>query len=161
MILETVLLRSHHVAALVLSHLDLPLPGGGGGAGVDVDVDLVALRRGGDEHVLASIVATNGRRNRASRVRDGQTVVNTVSNSHADCSYSRSDSCRSCEDHRVKVYPQFTDICIGGAEGVGAGVAVRAGGVGGDHSVGVVGTATATACDREDTADSEGGSTGS
>ena len=60
MILEAVLLWCHHVPTLVLCHLDLPLPGGGGGAGVDVDVDLVALRRGGDEHVLASVVSTDG-----------------------------------------------------------------------------------------------------
>ena len=71
MILEAVLLRHHHVAALVLRHLDLPLPGGGGGQSVDVDVDLITLSGGRDEHVLASIVATNGGGNSASRVRDG------------------------------------------------------------------------------------------
>ena len=42
MVLEAVLLRHHHVPALVLGHLDLPLPGGGGGPGVNVDVYLVA-----------------------------------------------------------------------------------------------------------------------
>ena len=31
----------------------------GGGAGVDVDVDLVALVRGGDEHVLPAVVAAD------------------------------------------------------------------------------------------------------
>ena len=155
--MEAVLLRSHHVAALVLSHLDLPLPGGGGGQSVDVNVDLITLSGGGDEHVLASIVATNGWRNRASRVRDGQSVVNTVSHSEGIRHHSgRGDFIGGCEDHRVEVYPQFADISVGGAEGVGAGVAVRAGGVGGDHSVGVVGAATAAASDGEDTADSEG-----
>ena len=34
-------------------------PCGGGGAGVDVDVDLVALVRGGDEHVLPAVVAAD------------------------------------------------------------------------------------------------------
>ena len=72
MILEAILLRSHHVAALVLSHLDLPLPGGGGGAGVDVDVDLIALRRGGDEHVLASVVSTDGGRYGSPGVAEGR-----------------------------------------------------------------------------------------
>ena len=70
MILEAVLLRRHHVTALVLSHLDLPLPGGGGGKSVDVNVDLITLSGGGDVHVLAGIVATNGGRNRTSRVGD-------------------------------------------------------------------------------------------
>ena len=79
MILEAILLRRHHIAALVLSHLDLPLPGGGGGQSVDVNVDLITLSGGRDVHVLASIVATNGWRNRPSRVRDGQSVVNAVS----------------------------------------------------------------------------------
>ena len=62
-ILEAVVLRSHQVSTLVLSDLDLPLPGGGGGQSVDVDVDLITLSGGGYEHVLASIVATNGGRN--------------------------------------------------------------------------------------------------
>ena len=46
---------------------------------------------------------------------------------------------RVCEHHRVEVDPQLADIRVGGAEGVGAGVAVRAGGVGRDDGVGVVG----------------------
>ena len=71
MILEAVLLWSHHVAALVLSYLYLPLPGGGGGQSVDINVDLVTLGGGRDEHVLASIVAADSRRNRTSRVGDG------------------------------------------------------------------------------------------
>ena len=33
----------------------------GCGAGVDVDVDLVALVRGGDEHVLPAVVAADDR----------------------------------------------------------------------------------------------------
>ena len=66
MILETVLLGHHKVAALVLGHFDLPLPGGGCGPGVDVDVDLVAGVGGGDPHVLAGVVATDdGRRGAA------------------------------------------------------------------------------------------------
>ena len=79
-ILETVLLRSHHVATLVLSHLDLPLPGGGGGPGVNVNVDLVALVGGGDVHVLTSVVATDDWRNRSTRVGHGQGVGVTISN---------------------------------------------------------------------------------
>ena len=39
MILETVLLRSHEVATLVLCDSDVPGPGGGGGGGVDVYID--------------------------------------------------------------------------------------------------------------------------
>ena len=58
MVLQTVFLRGPQVATLVLRHLDLPVPGGGG-AGVDVDVDLVALRRGGDIHVLPRVVAAD------------------------------------------------------------------------------------------------------
>ena len=45
MILEAVLFRSHQVAALVLSDLDLPLPGGGGAPGVDIYLQLIALKR--------------------------------------------------------------------------------------------------------------------
>ena len=61
-ILEAVLVWSHHVPALVLRHLDLPLPGGGRGARVYVDVDGVAGVGGGHPHVLSSVVATdNGR----------------------------------------------------------------------------------------------------
>ena len=70
--LEAVLLWGHQIPALILSDLDLPLPGGGGGAGVDVDVDLVALRRGGDEHVLASVVSTDGGRYGSPGVAEGR-----------------------------------------------------------------------------------------
>ena len=38
-ILETVLLRSHEVATLVLSDSDVPGPGGGGGGGVNIYID--------------------------------------------------------------------------------------------------------------------------
>ena len=62
MILETILLRSHEVATLVLSHSDGPGPGGGGGGGVDVDVDGHTVVTGGHPHVLASVVATDYRR---------------------------------------------------------------------------------------------------
>ena len=81
--LEAVLLWSHQISALILSDLDLPLPGGGGGAGVDVDVDLIALSRGGDKHVLASVVSTYSRRCGAARVADGQRVHRTVSHRDA------------------------------------------------------------------------------
>ena len=40
----------------------------GGGAGVDVDVDLVALVRGGDEHVLPAVVAADDRGGSVARV---------------------------------------------------------------------------------------------
>ena len=62
MILETVLLRSHEVAAIVLSHLDGPFPGGGGDGGVDVEGDGDAGGAGGDVHVLAGVVSTDDRR---------------------------------------------------------------------------------------------------
>ena len=52
MILEAVLFRSHQVAALVLSDLDLPLPGGGGAPGVDIYLQLIALK----QHKLFSIL---------------------------------------------------------------------------------------------------------
>ena len=59
MVLETVLLRSHEVAALVLSHLDVPVPRGGGGVSVDVQVDGHAGVTGGHPHVLSGVVATD------------------------------------------------------------------------------------------------------
>ncbi len=59
MILETVLLRGHEVATLVLSDTDVPGPGGGGGGGVDVDGDGHTGVTGGHPHVLASVVATD------------------------------------------------------------------------------------------------------
>ena len=59
MILETVLLRSHEVATLVLSHFDVPGPGGGGGGGVDVDVEGDTRVTGWHPHVLASVVTTD------------------------------------------------------------------------------------------------------
>ena len=85
--MKAVLFRSHHVAAFVLSDLYLPLPGGGGGQSVDINVDLITLGRSRDEHVLASIVATDSGWNPASWIGDGQSVVNAVSNCRADCCY--------------------------------------------------------------------------
>ena len=60
-ILKTALLRSHEVAALVLSHLDVPRPGGGGGGGVDVQGEGHTGVTGWNPHVLASVVATDYR----------------------------------------------------------------------------------------------------
>ena len=80
MILKTVLLWHHQVAALVLGHLDLPLPGGGGGPGVDVDVDLVALGRGGHPHVLPGVSAADDGRGGAPGVTNSQGVSGAVSN---------------------------------------------------------------------------------
>ena len=162
MVLEAILFRSHHVSTLILGDFDLPLPGGGGGPGVDINVDLITLRGGRDEHVLSRVVATDSGRNRTSRVGDGQSVRKAVSHGDAvNCRRGAGDSCWSRENHRVEVYPQFADISVGGAEGVRAGVLVRTGGVGGHHSVGVVGTAAAATSDGEDTANSEGRCTGS
>ena len=62
MILETVLLRSHEVATLVLCDSDVPGPGGGGGGGVDVDVDGDTGGTGRHPHVLPGVVATDGGR---------------------------------------------------------------------------------------------------
>ena len=78
MILETVQLGHHQVVALVLGHLDLPLPGCASGPGVDVDVDLVAGVGGGHPHVLARVVATDGGRDGAAGVGDGQGVRGAV-----------------------------------------------------------------------------------
>ena len=61
------------------------------------------------------------------------------------------------QNHRVEVYPQLTDVWVGLAEGVGAGVRIGAGGVGGHDGVGVVGAASPSTPDREDAAHSEGG----
>ena len=72
MILKALLLRHHHVAALILGHLDLPLPGGRGGPSVDVDVDLVAGVGGGDPHVLPGVVSTYCGRHGAPGVADSQ-----------------------------------------------------------------------------------------
>ena len=80
MVLETVLLGHHHVAALVLGHLDLPLPGGGSGPGVDVDVDLVAGVGGGDPHVLPRVVAAHHWRGcEPGRTNWEQTVITLLS----------------------------------------------------------------------------------
>ena len=62
MILETVPLRSHEVATLVLSDSDVPRPGGGGRVGVDVEGERDAGVTGGHPHVLAGVVATDDRR---------------------------------------------------------------------------------------------------
>ena len=165
MVLETVLLGHHHVAALVLGHLDLPLPGGPGGPGVDVDVDLVAGVGGGDPHVLAGVVAADGGRGGAPWVADSQGVSGAVSDVGAmEIGAGRggvgSIGDRGGEDHRVEVNPQLADVRGGLAEGVGAGVRVRAGGVGGDDGVGVVGAAGAPAGDGEHAAHSKGGGAG-
>ena len=61
MVLQTVLLRSILVPALVLSHLDLPVPGHGG-PGVDVEGDGDAGGAGRDVHVLAGVESTDDRR---------------------------------------------------------------------------------------------------
>ena len=129
MILETVLLRHHQVAALELGHLDLPLPGGGGGPGVDVDVDLVAGVGGRHPHVLASVVATDGWRHGAPGVADSQGVCGAVS--HLGPQQIGvggwglgSVGDRGSQHHRVKINPQLADIRVGLAEGVGAGVRV-------------------------------------
>ena len=62
MVLETILLRSHEVPTLVLSHFDVPGPGGGGGGGVDVQGDRHTGVTGGHPHVLSGVVAANDRR---------------------------------------------------------------------------------------------------
>ena len=67
MVLETVLRRSHEVAALVLRHLDVPGPGGGGGGGVDVQVDGHTGGTGRHPHVLPGVVATDHWRSREAR----------------------------------------------------------------------------------------------
>ena len=80
MVLEAVLLRHHHVPALVLRHLDLPLPRSCGGPGVNVDVDGVAGVGGWHPHVLARVVATDGGRAGPAGVGDCQGVRGTVPN---------------------------------------------------------------------------------
>ena len=131
MILKTVLLRHHHVAALVLGHLDLPLPGGGGGPGVDVDVNLVTGVGGGDPHVLPGVVATDGGRHGTLWVADSQGVRDAVSHLGPQ-QVGGGGGGLSCigggsrEHHRVKIYPQFANVRVCFAYCVGAGVRVRA-----------------------------------
>ena len=144
--METVQLWHHQVIALILGHLDLPLPGGASGPGVDVDVDLVAGVGGGDPHVLPSVVTTDGGRHGAPGVADSQGVRGTVTDVGAvevgvGSGGISSIGHRGTQHHRVKIYPQLADIRVGLAEGVGAGVRVRGGGVGADDGVGVVGAA--------------------
>ena len=165
MVLETVLLGHHHVAALVLGHLDLPLPGGGSGPGVDVDVDLVAGVGGWDPHVLASVGATDGGWAGSPGVTDGQGVSGAVSDVGAmkvGMGRGGVDSIgdRSGQDHRVKINSQFTHLRVGFTECVGAGVLVCGGGVGAHERVGVVGAAGVSAGDGEHAAHSEGGGAG-
>ena len=69
-ILETVLLRSHEVATLVLGHLDAPGPGDGGGGGIEGQCDGHTGGTGGHPHVLPGIVATDNRRGRGARNTD-------------------------------------------------------------------------------------------
>ena len=71
-ILQTFLLRSHEVATLVLSHLDVPLPGGGGDGGVDVEVDGHTGVAGRHPHVLPGVEATDNRRGAKPRNTDYQ-----------------------------------------------------------------------------------------
>ena len=144
MILEAVLARHHHVPALVLGHLDLPLPGCASGPGVDVNVDLVAGVGGGDPHVLAGVIATDGGRHSAPGVADSQGVCGAVTNVGAMEVGAGSGGVGSIGDwgsqhHRVKINPQLADIRVSLAEGVGTGVRVRAGGVGADDCVGIIG----------------------
>ena len=62
-VLQTFLLRSLLIPALVLRHLDLPVPGGWC-PGVDVQCDGDAGRTGGNVHVLARVVAADDGRRR-------------------------------------------------------------------------------------------------
>ena len=58
-VLQTLLLRSHEVATLVLRHLHVPGPGGGGDGGVDVQCDGHTGVAGRHPHVLPGVVATD------------------------------------------------------------------------------------------------------
>ena len=167
MILKTVQLGHHQVVALVLGHLDLPLPGCASGPGVDVDIDLVAGVGGRHPHVLPGVVATDGGRHGAPGVADSQGVCGAVTQRgpHKPCVWLIG-CCYRCiggggsQHHRVKIYPQLADIGVGLAECVGAGVRVRAGGVGADDGVGVVGTRSVSTSDGEHTAHPKGGGAG-
>ena len=125
MVLEAVLFGSHHVPALVLRYLDLPLPGGGGGPRVNVDVDGVTGVGGGHEHVLAGVVATDGGRDGAAGVGDGQGVRYAVSINGANSDPIGGGGVWIGQNHGVKIYPQFADVRTSFAEGVCAGVRVR------------------------------------
>ena len=160
MILETVLLRHHHVPALVLRHLDLPLPSSCGGPRVNVDVDGVTGVGGRHPHVLARVVATDGGRDGAAGVGHGQGVRGAVPEVGAQGVGVGGGGVGVSQHHCVKIYPQLAHIRVGLAEGVGAGVRVRGDRVGGHDGVAVVGAAAAAAGDGEHTAHSERGGAG-
>ena len=96
--------------------------------------------------MLPGVVATDGGRHGAPGVADSQGVSGAVTQrgTHKPCVFLIG-CCYfgigggGSQHHRVKIYPQLADIRGGLAEGVRAGVRVRAGGVGADDGIGVVG----------------------
>ena len=123
-VLETVLVRSRLVTTLILSELQkilvrllqqqvsssylyLPLSSGGGGASVNVNVDHVALVRGGDKHVLASVISTDDGRCPAPRVGDGHGVCPAVCGPGTICGcIGAGQTIGSCQHHHIKVKPK-------------------------------------------------------
>ena len=89
--------------------------------------------------MLPGVVATDGGRHGAPGVADSQGVCGAVTNVGtmevgASSGGIGSIGDRGSQHHRVKINPQLADIIVGLAEGVGAGVRVRAGGVGADSA---------------------------
>ena len=146
-VLETVGDGGHLALAGVLSRLDLPLPRGGGRPRVDVDLDLVALGRGGDEHVLPAVVAADDRGGGMARA---QHLIHLSQNDlleklekivhlkcvrftfarlttiDQDCSGGRGEGVG--EDESVKVDPDLANVAARLADCVRARVSIRAGG---------------------------------
>ena len=115
--------------------------------------------------MLSSVVATDGGRHGTPGVADSQGVRVAVTDVGAVEISVGSSGIGGIGDwgsqhHRVKINPQLADIRVSLAEGVGAGVRVRAGGVGADDGVGVVGTRSVSTSDGEHTAHPKGGGAG-
>jgi len=135
--LQAVPVWGHHVPTLELGHLDLPAPGGGGGPGVHVYVDGVAAVRGGDEHVLASVIPADDWWTVSTRIRHCKRVVKTIT--HTDTIIrggSRGVGRR--QYHGVEVQPYLAHLRVTLADSVQARISISADGEGGDDEVGVV-----------------------
>ena len=87
--------------------------------------------------MLSCVVATNYWGRAAARVGNGEGVINAVA--HLGSGFFGGGGCEGTgQNHGVEIYPQLADIVVRFADGIGAGIAVRAGRIGTDDGVGVV-----------------------